>query len=231
MQTALISKVNRSKYSVPFWLRVKRSMMRGFFRQVFHVLFKIEINGLENVPKEGAYIIAHNHISLFEPPLIAAFWPEHPEAIAGADVFHRTGQKIFVRAYRAIPIRRGEYDRKVIDVMINVLESGRPLMIAPEGGRSHETALRRAQAGVAYIVDRAKVPVLPVGISGTRDDMLSRGLRGERPHLTMNIGEAFLPPALKGRGKDRRTARQRNADMVMEHIAALIPEDYRGEYR
>ena len=101
----------------------------------------------------------------FEPPLIAAFWPEHVEAIAGADVFHRPGQKFFVRAYRAIPIRRGEYDRNVIDVMMHVLESGKPLLIAPEGGRSHEIALRRAQAGVAYIVDRAKVPVLPVGIS------------------------------------------------------------------
>jgi len=205
-------------------------MLRGVFRQVFHVLCKIEINGLENVPRDEAYIVAHNHISLFEPPLVLAFWPVHPEAIAGADVFHRPGQKIMVRAYRAIPVHRGEYDRKVIDVMINVLASGRPLVIAPEGGRSHETALRRAQAGVAYLVDRAKVPVLPVGISGTTDDMLQRALRGERPHVTMNIGKGFLLPAIEGRGEARRKARQENADMVMEHIAKLIPENYRGVY-
>lgn len=231
MQAAMKGRAKLPKYSVPVWLRLRRSILRGFFRQVFHVLCHIEINGLGNIPKDGAYIIAHNHISLFEPPLVLAFWPEHPESIAGADVFHRPGQKVLVRAYRAIPVRRGEYDRKVIDVMMNVLESGRALVIAPEGGRSHETALRRAQAGVAYIVDRAKVPVVPVGISGTTDDMLSRALRGGRPHLTMNIGEAFSPPAIIGRGEDRRVARQRNADIVMEHIAALIPEDYRGLYR
>jgi len=231
MQAAMTGKAKTEKYSVPYWLRLRRSMLRGFFRQVFHALFHIEINGLENIPKGKAYIISHNHVSLFEPPLIAAFWPEHIEAIAGADVFHRPGQKFFVRAYRAIPIRRGEYDRKVIDVMMNVLGSGRPLMIAPEGGRSHETALRRAQAGVAYIVDRAKVPVLPVGISGTTDDALSRALRGGRPHLRMNIGDAFSPPAIEGRGDVRRESRQRNADLVMEQIAALIPEEYRGVYR
>jgi 1-acyl-sn-glycerol-3-phosphate acyltransferase len=73
-------------YSVSPWVSVRRSMLRGVFRQVFHVLCKIEINGLENIPKESAYIIAHNHISLFEPPLILAFWPQHPEGIAGADV-------------------------------------------------------------------------------------------------------------------------------------------------
>ena len=217
-------------YSVSPGVRVRRSLLRGVFRQVFHVLCKIEINGLENIPKDSAYIIAHNHISLFEPPLILAFWPEHPEGIAGADVFDRPGQKIMVKAYRAIPVHRGEYDRQAIDVMMNVLDSGRPLMIAPEGGRSHKTALRKAQAGVAYIVDRAKVPVLPVGISGTTDDMLQRALRGGRPHLTMNIGKAFSLPAIEGRGQVRREARQQNADQVMEHIAELIPANYRGVY-
>jgi 1-acyl-sn-glycerol-3-phosphate acyltransferase len=114
--------------------------------------------------------------------------------------------------------------------MMNVLDSGRPLMIAPEGGRSHKTALRRAQVGVAYLVDRAKVPVVPVGISGTTDDMLKRALRGGRPNLTMNIGKAFSLAAIEGRGEARREARQRNADQVMEHIAELIPVDYRGVY-
>lgn len=231
MQTTKIEKVNLPKYSIPPWIRLRRSVLRGVFRQVFHVLCHIEINGLENVPREGGYIIAHNHISLFEPPLVLAFWPVHPEGIAGADVFDRPGQKIMVRAYQAIPVRRGEYDRKAIDVMLQVLASGMPLVIAPEGGRSHATALRRAQVGVAYLVDKAKVPVIPVGISGTTDDMLERAFRGQRPRLEMAIGKAFNLPAIQGRGQDRRQSRQRNADIVMEHIAELIPEDYRGVYR
>ncbi len=228
---ASTGKAKASSYTIPLWIRLQRSVLRGVFRQVFRVLCHVEINGLENVPREGGYIIAHNHISLFEPPLVLAFWPVQPEAIAGADVFHRPGQKIMVRAYHAIPVRRGEYDRKVIDVMLQVLASGKALVIAPEGGRSHATALRRAQAGVAYLVDKAKVPVIPVGISGTTDDMLQRALRGRRPRLEMTIGKAFTLPAIQGRGQVRRQSRQRNADIVMEHIAELIPEDYRGVYR
>ena len=230
MDAASAKANSQPEFRAPPALQLRRSVLRGIFRQIFRILCRIEINGLENVPEGQAYIIAHNHISLFEPPLVLAFWPEIPEGIAGADVFERPVQKIFVRAYGAIPVHRGEYDRLVIDRMLAVLRSGSPLMIAPEGGRSHETALRQAQAGVAYLVDRAQVPVLPVGTSGTTDDMLARALRAQRPKLVMNIGQPFLPPPIEGRGAARRTARQRNADMVMQRIAALIPPHYRGYY-
>jgi 1-acyl-sn-glycerol-3-phosphate acyltransferase len=230
MDLSSTNQASAEKYYIPIWLQLRRSILRGVFRQVFHVLCNVEINGRENIPEFGSYIIAHNHISLFEPPFVLAFWPEIAEGIAGADVFDRPVQKFFVKAYGAIPVRRGEYDRKVIDTMMDVLRGGKPLMIAPEGGRSHATALRRAQAGVAYLVDRAKVPVLPVGISGTTDDMLSRAIRGQRPTIRMNIGKAFSPSPIEGRGEMRRLARQKNADIVMEQIAKLIPADYRGYY-
>ncbi len=212
------------------WLKIRRSMLRGTFRQIFHILCKIELNGFENIPKGEAYVVAYNHISLFEPPLVMAFWPEIAEAVAGADVFDRPFQKFFVRSYKAIPVRRGQYDRKVIDVTLDVLEAGKPLVISPEGGRSHETSLRKAQVGIAYLVDKAKVPVLPVGISGTTDDMLKRAFKGKRPKLVMNVGEAFHPPPISGKGEARRQARQDNADLVMQKIAQLIPENHRGYY-
>ena len=114
--------------------------------------------------------------------------------------------------------------------MLHLLRSGRPLAIAPEGGRSHEVGLRRARPGVAYLMDRARVPVVPVGVVGSTDDMLERALRGERPLLEMRIGEPFLLPPIEGRGEARREARQSNADLVMGHIAALLPEKYHGVY-
>lgn len=231
METAPAAQNRSSTYQVPLWLRLQRAILRGLFRPIFHLLCSIQIRGFENLPEDGGYIIAHNHISLFEPPLVLSFWPKAPEAIAGADVFHRPGQKILVRAYHAIPVHRGEYDRQVIETMMRVLAAGKPLVIAPEGGRTHKRALRRARAGVAYLVDRAKVPVVPVGISGTSDDMLKRALRAERPRLVMNIGEAFRLPPIEGRGEERRHARQRNADLVMQRIAVLLPEEYRGAYR
>jgi len=111
-----------------------------------------------------------------------------------------------------------------------VLRSGYPLLIAPEGARSHDTAMRRAKTGIAHIIDNAKVLVLPVGIVGTTDDFWQRASSGERPRLEMRIGRPFRLPPLEGRGADRRLARQKNADLVMAHIAGLLPVEYRGVY-
>lgn len=219
-----------SEYRVPAWVRIRRELLRSAFRVVFRLLFKVKIIGLENIPAEGPYIIAHNHISLFEPPFILSFWPVAPEAISGADVFHRPGQNILVRAYGAIPVHRGQYDRKVIEAMLKLLRAGKSLLIAPEGGRSHKLGMRRARPGVAYIMDRAKVPVLPVGVAGTSDDLLRDALRLKRPTLEMRIGKTFILPPIEGRGEARRNARQRNADLVMARVAELLPKKYHGEY-
>ncbi|MCW5876124.1 MAG: (d)CMP kinase [Anaerolineales bacterium] len=208
-----------------------RYTFRPLFRLLFRLLCRIRIEGLENVPPKGPYIIAYNHVSNFEPPFVIAFWPYFPEAVAGADVFHRKAINLFVRGYGAIPVRRGEYDRKVIETMLEVLASGRALAIAPEGGRSHDPGLRQARAGVAWLMDRARVPVVPVGISGTSDEMLRQALRGKRPPLTLRIGPAFNLPPIEGRGEDRRAARQANADLVMRHIAGLVAPEHWGVYK
>jgi 1-acyl-sn-glycerol-3-phosphate acyltransferase len=218
------------QYRVPFWLEMRRWLLRTFFRQLFRLLMRVKITGLENIPAEGSYMIAHNHISLFEPPFILALWPVPPEAIAGDDVFYRPGQGLMVRAYGALPVHRDSYDRKVVERMLQLLAAGRPLLIAPEGGRSHTPGLRQARPGVAYLMDRASAPVLPVGIVGSTEDLLSRALRFERPPLEMRIGKPFVLPPIAGRGEERREARQQNADEVMRQIAALLPRDYRGYY-
>jgi len=221
---------SRNLYIVSSSTRFKRWALRATFRHIFRILCEINIVGIENIPKDGAYIIAYNHISLFEPPFILTFWPIPPEALGGADVFDRPGQKIMVRAYGTIPVQRGQYNRKVIEIMLDLLEQGKPLLIAPEGGRSHTPGLQRALPGVAYLMDQTKVPVLPVGIVGSTRDLLKRAFRAERPRLEMRIGEKFELPPITGKGKTRRQSRQTNADLVMRHIADLLPEDYHGVY-
>jgi 1-acyl-sn-glycerol-3-phosphate acyltransferase len=91
--------------------------------------------------------------------------------------------------------------------------------------------MRRAYPGVAYIVEKTGAPVVPVGLVGTTDDFWQRAKRGERPRLEMRIGKPFKLPPVTGKGAARRKSRQRNADLVMQHIANLLPEDYRGVYR
>jgi 1-acyl-sn-glycerol-3-phosphate acyltransferase len=218
-------------YSVPFLNRLIRLTFRPIFRLVFHILSEVKIIGRENVPSEGPYLISINHVSLFEPPFLLAFWPIAPEAAGAIEIWNRPGQNILVRGYHGIPVHRGEFDRQALEKMIAVLQSGRPLLLAPEGGRTHELGMRRALPGVAYIVDKSRVPVVPVGIVGTTDDFLERALHFKRPRLEMRIGEPFTLPGVQGKGSERREALQANADQIMQAIAALIPPEYRGVYQ
>jgi 1-acyl-sn-glycerol-3-phosphate acyltransferase len=204
--------------------------MRPLFRGLFHILSSVLITGKNNIPKKGPYLVACNHISLFEPPFILAFWPEALEAAGAVEIWERPGQNVLARLYGGIPVHRGEYDRGLVEKLTSVLKSGYPLLIAPEGGRTHTIGMRRGNPGAAYIIDQTHVPVVPVGIQGTTDDFLKKALRWERPTIEMHIGIPFTLPPLEGRGEARRKARQQNADIIMQHIAELLPPDYHGVY-
>lgn len=218
------------EYRIPPSLRFRRPFAKTVIRWLFKAIARIHISGLNNIPRGRPYVVAINHISLYDPPLALCLWPEMLEAVGAVDVFDRPLQGDLLRIYGVIPVHRGEYDRVLIDTMLAILRAGRPLMIAPEGGRSHEHGMRRAKPGVGYILDEARVPVVPVGLVGTTDDFLKQAMHLHRPSLEMRIGPAFTLPPIEGAGAARRLARQHNADLVMQHVAGLLPAEYRGVY-
>jgi 1-acyl-sn-glycerol-3-phosphate acyltransferase len=207
-----------------------RWLLRLIFRLIFRILGNVSVTGLENIPKNGAYIIAINHISIVDPPFVVAFWPQAPEVVGAKEIWERKGQSTLIRLYGGIRVHRGEYDRNLLETMIKVIESGRPLLIAPEGGRSYSPGLRPALPGVAYLADKTKAPILPVGIIGSTDDFLKQAFKFKRPHLYMRIGEPIFLPPIQGRGETRKVELKRNADLLMYEIAALLPPDYQGVY-
>ena len=217
-------------YRVPLHFRILRPFLKTLFRGIFYRLARIKISGTENIPYGKPYVAAMNHVSIFDPPFAAAFWPEELEIIGASDVFSKPGQGQLLRLYGVIPVHRGDYDRSLFTKLISILKSGRPLLIAPEGGRSHDTAMRRAKPGIAYLVEKTGVPVVPLGLIGTTEDFWQRAKRGEKPPLEMHIGKPVTLPALTTKGTDKHEARQRNADLVMSYLAGLLPEEYRGVY-
>jgi 1-acyl-sn-glycerol-3-phosphate acyltransferase len=229
--TTHVAQSNPTGYSISFRIRLFRALIRPVFRLIFYILCRVKVTGKENVPRQGAYLIAINHISLYEAPFILSFWPSAPEVIGAVDIWSKPGQSTLARLYGGIPLHRGEYDRRAIQAGLNVLNSGRPLLIAPEGGRSHVPGMRRAQPGIAFLLDLVQVPVLPVGFIGTTDDMMDKALRGKKPWIEMRIGKPFFLPLSEGKGEARRESRQRNSDLIMHRIADLLPVEYRGVYQ
>ena len=218
------------EYRVPLRFRISRPILRWVFRGLFHILGRVKITGREHVPLGKPYVAAINHVSIFDPPFAASFWPETLEIIGASDVFDKPGQGQVLKLYGVTPVHRGDYDRALLNWITRALKSGHPLLIAPEGGRSHVTAMRRAMPGIGYIVEAARVPVVPIGLVGTTDDFWQRARRGEKPNLEMRIGKPITLPPIEEKGAARHEARQRNADLVMSHLAGLLPEEYRGEY-
>jgi 1-acyl-sn-glycerol-3-phosphate acyltransferase len=220
-----------TRYHLAWWRRwVSRPFIRGVMRLVFRILAPIKITGKQNVLRGKPYIVAINHVSLFEAPFIGVFWPEQLEMMGAVDVWSRPGQNILARLWGGIPVHRGEYDRVLFDKVLAALEAGRPMMIAPEGERSHKPGLQVAKPGIAYLAEQSGVPVIPVAIVGTTDDFFQKASKGKRPRLEMRIGKPFHLPPVEGKGELRRASRQRNADLVMRTIAGLLPEEYRGAY-
>ena len=219
-------------YRPPLLNRWARTLLRPVFRGLFHLLAKIELEGLENIPRGSAYVAAFNHVSTFDPPFLITFWPENIEALGASDIWKRTGfgQNLLVRLFGGIPVHRGEYDRQALERVLKVLRSGFPLVISPEGGRTRTPGMRRARPGLAYIIEEAGVPVVPVAIIGTTSDFFTRAVRGVRPTLTLRVGKPIRLPAVEGKGEARRQSRQQNIDLVMCTIAGLLPEEYRGIY-
>jgi 1-acyl-sn-glycerol-3-phosphate acyltransferase len=217
-------------YPVPLRFKILRPVLKTLFRGIFRALARVKIIGKENILYGSPYVVAINHVSIFDPPFVGAFWPEELEIIGAIDVFSKPGQGQLLQLYGVIPVHRGDYDRPLLTKIVSILKSGRPLLIAPEGTRSRDTAMRRAKPGIAYIVEKTGAPVLPVGLVGTTEDFWQRARRGQKPPLEMRIGKPITLPTITDKGIAKHAARQRNADLVMSYLAGLLPEDYRGAY-
>jgi 1-acyl-sn-glycerol-3-phosphate acyltransferase len=216
---------------LPWRIRFNRRIMRPAFRALFNVLGKVELYGMENIPDHHRFVIVFNHVSMVEIPFIAAFWPTTFDVISADVVWDRPGQNIVAILWSAISINRTDFDREVFKKVEKVFQAGRPLMISPEGTRSHTPGLARGKAGVAFIIDKADVEVLPIGVVGNTMDFLHQGLRGKRPPLQMYVGKPFKLPSLEGRGAEKRALRQYHTDYIMAKVAELLPESYRGVYQ
>jgi 1-acyl-sn-glycerol-3-phosphate acyltransferase len=221
-----------SAFHVPLRFRINRWFIQKGLKLLFHCLGRVSISGKENIPADGPYFIVFNHVSLFDPPFVLAEWPVAPEALGAVEIWSRPGQNVLATVYGGIPIHRGEVDREAMGRCLAALRGGRPLALAPEGSRSHQPGMQAGKPGLVYLLDKTGAIIVPVGVTGTVDNFLTRALHWERPPLRMEIGKPFhVPPGLDDLPLPPREIRQKKVDYVMEQIAALLPESYRGVYR
>jgi 1-acyl-sn-glycerol-3-phosphate acyltransferase len=133
------------------------------------------------------------------------------------------------RYFNFIFIDRFNPDIKTLRKVIKLMEEDNILVIAPEGTRSRVGSLIEAKPGVSYLATKLNRPIVPVALAGTEDEVLFRNLkRLKRTHITITAGPAFTLLPLPKENRDE--ALKQYTDEIMCHIAALLPEKYRGFY-
>ena len=133
----------------------------------FRLRFGLEVRGQEHVPARGPFIVAANHTSFLDPPVIGAACPRRVRFMARADLYLHPWLAAYMRSVRCISVRRGEADIGAIRQALKALRQGEPVAIFPEGVRQHNGELGQAKRGVGMLAELGRVPVIPALIQGT----------------------------------------------------------------
>ena len=126
-----------------------------------------EVRGRENVPKQGALIVASNHISFWDPLLVGTAAIREQHFLAKEELFRPPFFGWLIRSYNAIPIRRGVADLAGLTKAMDVLRAGRALILFPEGTRARDGELRKARPGLGMLAVATDARIVPTSIVGS----------------------------------------------------------------
>lgn len=204
-----------------------RRLLNVILRILFKIVLKVEISGLENVPRQGPLILMINHINFIDPVLTGATMPREVVMFSKIENYSLPILGLFIRLYGVVPVRRGEVDRRAIGQAIENLLRGEAFLIAPEGTRSHHGRLQPARDGIAYIASQTKAPILPIAIWG-QERFFHNIKRLRRTDVHVRIGKPFR--FALGEGEAHRDDLRTMTKEAMYRLATLLPAEYRGAY-
>ncbi|MGC2425108.1 MAG: lysophospholipid acyltransferase family protein [Nitrospirota bacterium] len=203
--------------------RLKTHIIYDIAHTIFYILFKIlfgyRIIGRENVPKTGPVILASNHASFLDPPLVGTALWRRVNFVARDTLFNRPWKKFIMTKWMAFPINRDRMDKTTLNEILGRLKKGEPVCLFPEGTRSPDGTLQPGKAGIGLIISLAKVPVVPVYVRGSYLTLgkMHKSFRPTKVSVTFGKPIDFS----KVEGKSRQERYQGIADAIMAEIKSL----------
>jgi 1-acyl-sn-glycerol-3-phosphate acyltransferase len=201
---------------------IRRSFLNLLAKGIFHLLAKVKIEGIDNIPKTGPVILAGNHVENIEAGFQIAFPKRIVEPIGAGDIPFGMGLDGLIAFYGFIPVDRGTVDRGALREAQSVLEQGAVLGIYPEGG-TWRPGKMPAQIGVALLSERGKAPVVPIGYNGFHGSTKA-AITFKRPKLSMRVGKPIPALVIDPDGPPKKEQMQAYADEVMRQVYALLDE-------
>lgn len=208
-------------------------VIKAILKPILRLFFRVRVNGLENVPRTGAVIVASNHQAFCDSLFIPMVLPRRVTYVAKAEYFESWKTRWFFRAVGQIPMYRegGAAAERSLGEALSVLQAGGCVGIYPEGTRPPDERLHRGRTGVARLAFAAGCPVVPIGITGTRA-VQPIGARMLRPFKTveLHIGEPIDFTARYGDRLDEPLVLRQATDELMWEIKELSGQEYVDRY-
>jgi hypothetical protein len=200
--------------------KISHAVIRWVLNGIFSGFYRLHVEGAENIPDTGAVIVAPNHKSNFDPPIVGvAIKNRLVHYMAKAELFKNPMFGWVLRKMGAFPVKRGTVDRIAIKQAVRELKNGHVLGIFPEGTRIKKDDLGRFHSGMASLALMTGVPIVPVAVLGTRT------LPKKKETIVILIGEPVVVE--KQKVNDDKVAELN--DRVKQEIEKLI-SDYQGKH-
>lgn len=197
--------------------------LQWFLPRLFRLNGGFDVRGTENVPETGGAILASNHRSYLDPPVIGAGLRRRTYYFAKQELFKNPVFAGIIRSLYAFPVDREGVDRTAIRHAINLLKAGELLTLFPEGTRSEDGRLGEATPGVAFIAKQAGVPIVPCALTGTSVVLPRKAWHLHRGRITVSFGEPVRMEDFDSAG-DAKAAAAAAVGAVMERIGAMLME-------
>jgi 1-acyl-sn-glycerol-3-phosphate acyltransferase len=192
---------------------------------VYDQLFRGEVAGVENLPKSGGFLIAANHASHLDPPLVGAQVPYQMSFFARKTLWKPGFVSWWMDSVGCIPVDRdGGSDIQALKRVLKVLAEGKILILFPEGTRSPDGKLHEPKAGVGFMACKAGVPVVPARVFGSFKAFGRSGKLRLGTPVSVVFDKPVQPEAFAAMtGKERY---QKASELIMQRIAALEEPHY-----
>ncbi len=193
--------------------------------KVAMLAFRVRIHGRESVPKNGPVILASNHTSYIDPPLLAmAMMPQFISFMAKESLFEVPVLGSFITGLGAFPVRRSKGDRQSIKAALAVLKEEGFLGIFPQGARTLSSEIEIEQ-GVSLLASQGNAQVVPIGIRGAGKVWVGGRFPIRFPRIEVFFGEAITWDEVVDEGSKGKAARQEFSDALSLRISALAGHD------
>ena len=201
----------------------------SLFRVMFAVYFRWRIFNPERVPLTGGVILASNHSSFLDPPLVGSALPRAINYLARESLFRFPGIGALLRSWNSVPVDRDGGGASGLREILNRLLAGGGIILFPEGTRTRDGKLQPARSGIGLTVIKSDVSVVPVRTFGTFE-AYGRKHKFPRPYrVIVKYGQPMRFEALRAEAKTCTKPRlkeiyQEVADAIMAEIAKLEPK-------